>query len=67
MALIENDQKVFSEAVNTRLNRVMGAMMSVYPAVTGPPPSTVQAIVNEHVAEVSESARMAPVDVNDLM
>ncbi|THH18816.1 hypothetical protein EW146_g2223 [Bondarzewia mesenterica] len=55
LALIERDQQQFRKTVDTRLEKIMNALQTVYPSITSSPPAAIQAVAEAHVREVTET------------
>ncbi|KAI9435041.1 hypothetical protein H4582DRAFT_2079955 [Lactarius indigo] len=74
MALIERDQRQFRSSIDQRLARISEKLRVIYPAITGAPPLAIQALTNDYIEELAETAtqeseqdRAAMLNIDDLM
>ncbi|KAH8982080.1 hypothetical protein EDB92DRAFT_1952575 [Lactarius akahatsu] len=74
MALIERDQQQFRSSIDQRLARISEKLRIIYPAIAEAPPPAIQALTNDYIEEIAETAtqeseqdRAAMLSIDDLM
>ncbi|KAH8990377.1 hypothetical protein EDB86DRAFT_3191270 [Lactarius hatsudake] len=74
MALIERDQQQFRNSIDQRLARISEKLRIIYPAIAETPPPAIQALTNDYIEEIAETAtqeseqdRAAMLSIDDLM
>ncbi|KAH9168354.1 hypothetical protein EDB89DRAFT_1992049 [Lactarius sanguifluus] len=74
MALIEHDQQQFRSSIDQRLARISEKLRIIYPAIAEAPPPAIQALTNDYIEEIAETAtqeseqdRTAMLSIDDLM